>query len=416
MNNFITVIIILFLLLGCVPAITSAQPGWTVYNTSNSPLPENAVRCIAIDNNGTKWIGTDYGLAAFDDVNWTIYQTLNSGIPDNSIRSLAVDQQNNIWIGTFTGGLVKFDGSSWTVYNTGNSILPADFVRSLAVDTLNNLWVGTIGGLLYYDGTTWELYNTSNSIIGSNNIASLNIDPSDNGVAVGTVNGGLTLINDTIWTHYTISNSNLPDNTILGLDHDSTGMLWLATPASGLSGHVGGFSFLTLNTASSSISSNSLTAISIAPDESIWVSSNDSGIIKKEGINFITYNSNNSPLPDDFVNTLLVDDQGIVWAGMLQGGLVRLDESLYLKLNEVSLSAGMQLYPAPANDWLTINCHENETFLLEIYDITGKVKVVSGSVRKSLAVNTTSFAPGIYLARLIGKDGRVLVKPFVVAH
>src|SRR5687768_13503873 len=111
-----------------MPYFVVAQQGWTNYNTSNSPIPENAVRCIAIDNNGVKWIGTDYGLAAFDDVNWTVYQTFNSGIPDNSIRSLAVDDQDNIWIGTFNNGLVRFDGSNWIIYNISNSGLPDNYV------------------------------------------------------------------------------------------------------------------------------------------------------------------------------------------------------------------------------------------------------------------------------------------------
>src|SRR5687767_12085019 len=97
-----------FLFVSINPAI--AQNAWTVYNSSNSQLPENSVRCIAEDLNNVKWIGTDYGLAAFDGATWTIYQTFNSGIPDNSIRSIAIDDFNNKWIGTFNGGLAKYDG------------------------------------------------------------------------------------------------------------------------------------------------------------------------------------------------------------------------------------------------------------------------------------------------------------------
>lgn len=39
---------------------------WSFYTTSNSELPSNTVYQIAIDSNGTKWIGTANGLAAFD--------------------------------------------------------------------------------------------------------------------------------------------------------------------------------------------------------------------------------------------------------------------------------------------------------------------------------------------------------------
>ncbi|MCK5741641.1 MAG: hypothetical protein KAH48_05440, partial [Chlorobi bacterium] len=33
----------------------------TYYNSANSGLPENGITCIAIDESGTKWIGTHGG-------------------------------------------------------------------------------------------------------------------------------------------------------------------------------------------------------------------------------------------------------------------------------------------------------------------------------------------------------------------
>ena len=38
---------------------------WTVYNTSNSGLPDDWINAIAIDALGNKWIGTDGGLAVY---------------------------------------------------------------------------------------------------------------------------------------------------------------------------------------------------------------------------------------------------------------------------------------------------------------------------------------------------------------
>jgi ligand-binding sensor domain-containing protein len=67
---------------------------WTVYNTSNSSLPYNIVRAIAIDGGGNKWIGTDGGgLAKFDGVNWTVYKTSNSKLPDTVVFAIAIDEQ-----------------------------------------------------------------------------------------------------------------------------------------------------------------------------------------------------------------------------------------------------------------------------------------------------------------------------------
>jgi ligand-binding sensor domain-containing protein len=54
------------------------------------------VWAIAIDREvmEQKWIGTaGGGLAKFDGVNWTVYNTSNSGLPNNYVRAIAIDGQ-----------------------------------------------------------------------------------------------------------------------------------------------------------------------------------------------------------------------------------------------------------------------------------------------------------------------------------
>ena len=61
------------------------------------------------------------GLVKFDDTNWTVYDTSNSGLPINAVRCIAIDDSNNKWIGTWGGGGAKFDGIDWKVFNSSNS-------------------------------------------------------------------------------------------------------------------------------------------------------------------------------------------------------------------------------------------------------------------------------------------------------
>jgi ligand-binding sensor domain-containing protein len=58
-------------------------------------LPDNYVFAIAIDEQRNKWIGTSNGLAKFDGINWTVYDTSNSRLPDNSVNTIAIDGINN---------------------------------------------------------------------------------------------------------------------------------------------------------------------------------------------------------------------------------------------------------------------------------------------------------------------------------
>jgi len=109
-------------------------------------LPNNKVTTIAIDDFGNKWIGTDNGLAKYDDLNWTVYNKSNSGLPTNNIRCIAIDKKGAKWIGNFYG-LVKYDDSVWTVFNSN---LLSNKILSIAVDRHNNKWIGTDKGLMVY--------------------------------------------------------------------------------------------------------------------------------------------------------------------------------------------------------------------------------------------------------------------------
>ncbi len=72
------------------------------------------VLSLAIDGSGNKWIGTWAGLAKFNGTNWTVYNTSNSGLPDDGVLSFAIDGSGNKWIGTYKGGLA--------VYNEGGIV------------------------------------------------------------------------------------------------------------------------------------------------------------------------------------------------------------------------------------------------------------------------------------------------------
>lgn len=132
---------------------------------------------VDFDSYNNKWVSVyDGGIAKFDGSTWTIYNTSNSGLPDNKIWSIAVDHNNVVWIGTETQGLVRFDGTTWTSYNTSNSVITNNRIDALSVDQLNNLWitpnygglivhndggVSGISGMVYYDANNNNLFDSN---------------------------------------------------------------------------------------------------------------------------------------------------------------------------------------------------------------------------------------------------------------
>ncbi len=411
--------IALFILLS---GFCNAQQAWTIYNSNTvANFPSNSVHCIAIDSTDIKWVGTDYGLAAFNDTTWTIYNTFNSGLTDNSIRSIAVDKFNNIWIGTFLGGLLKFDGdTTWTAYSTLNSAIPDDYVKTIAFDTSGNIWIGTTIGLVKFDGdTTWKVYNISNSIFTlSDNIADINIDAS-NYFRIGTINGGYLTIDDTIWTLYTIPNgSGIPDNTQLGIDVDQNGIEWLATPGNGLVAHPSSFTWSVYNQFTSQMPSSSASCLitKTNPDR-IWVGTLDFGVVRKTGLSFTYFDMSNSPMPDVYVQCIANDANGIIWIGTQTGGLVKLDESQLTAVNEISSMNQLLIFPMPVKNELNIintGPVSSETKIMNITmtDLAGKDLnlQVNESSPSGFKIDLQSLSVGIYFLQIQTADRKVVIK------
>jgi ligand-binding sensor domain-containing protein len=330
-----------------------------------------------------KWVGTDYGLASYNDTTWTFYNTLNSGLTDNVIRSIAVDIYNNKWIGTFFGGLFKFDGdTTWTSYNLSNSNIPDDFVKSIAFDTSGNIWIGTTYGLAKFDGdTTWTIYDLSNSVFTiTDNIADINIDTA-NVFRIGTVNGGYLRIVDTVWTLYTIPNgSGIPDNTQLGVTVDNNGLDWMATPANGLVAHPGGMTWNIYNqfTTSNQMPTSSTTCLIAKPNpDRIWVGTYDFGVVRKTGLSFAYFDSTNSPVPDVYIQCIEKDPDGIIWIGTQIGGLVKLDESQLTDVHEVSTVSLPIIFPIPVQKSAHGFLPYSKIISAAMMDVTGKYVTIA---------------------------------------
>ncbi|OGS41211.1 MAG: hypothetical protein A3K77_06440, partial [Euryarchaeota archaeon RBG_13_31_8] len=94
---------------------------WTTYTTADG-LVSNWVNAIAIDLEGNKWFGCnswlDYsqgklmggGVTKFDGINWTTYITAD-GLIGNNVRTIAIDADGSIWLGT-EGGVSKLSESN----------------------------------------------------------------------------------------------------------------------------------------------------------------------------------------------------------------------------------------------------------------------------------------------------------------
>ena len=130
---------------------------WTRYTITNSPIPSDNIRDVAIDNNNKLWIATPQGLTSFDGISWHNY------FAGTYINKIAIDHNNNIWISTVYGALLKFDGvGNYVTYSPPTSSYANSFL-GMTIDADNNLYIGTDSGMVKIDTANSSFYSIDNS-------------------------------------------------------------------------------------------------------------------------------------------------------------------------------------------------------------------------------------------------------------
>jgi len=131
-------------------------------------LPDNTVRALTKDRFGSIWVGTNNGVAVFDNPTGVLSGPVNAYLPvvgqrrllaGEAVTAIAVDGANRKWLGTRNGlYLVNPEGTEiLEQFTTGNSPLPGNTIEALAVEPLRgDVFVATTGGLVSYRGTATE--------------------------------------------------------------------------------------------------------------------------------------------------------------------------------------------------------------------------------------------------------------------
>lgn len=163
----------------------------------------NSLADIAIDEQGNKWVavvGAGNGLLVFnegdniadtkDDKSRYITRS-NSEIVGNKVNCLAIDLDGSVWVGTSEGPVVFDCGDPFDASCKGNTrkvvvddipalLLKDEDILSIAIDGANRKWFGTRNGIFVQspDGTTQiEKYDVKNSPLMDNKILELSYNP-----------------------------------------------------------------------------------------------------------------------------------------------------------------------------------------------------------------------------------------------
>lgn len=179
----------------------------------------NEAFAAAIDGDGNIWllhgINAGGGITVIDpgddlfdrsDDRCRLLLPSNTELPVNEVRSIAVDLQGDVWIGT-SRGVMNFrcgndllepngcEGNQPAVFDeigNGGLLLETEDCFSITIDGANRKWIGTGGGayLLSEDGLEQlAFFDEDNSPLLDNFVRDIAVDPVSGTVFFGTENG-----------------------------------------------------------------------------------------------------------------------------------------------------------------------------------------------------------------------------------
>ncbi len=182
------------------PSLVAITPDGKSYGFTNPQNPNvRQFMTLAIDFNGTKWVGGTpvhgVGLMYFnerntlenpaDDVRGMLSVSAVPNLLENIHSALVVDKVGTVWIGTAKGVSVivnpsaVLSNSSNLIVRTLNRLLGEINVNDIVVDAQNNKWIATTDGVWVVDadgGQVLAYINSENSPLSSDDVFALGYD------------------------------------------------------------------------------------------------------------------------------------------------------------------------------------------------------------------------------------------------
>jgi ligand-binding sensor domain-containing protein len=380
---------------------TSAQPGWTVYNSSNTNLASAVYRSVAFDQNGNLWTGGNYaGLYKFNGSTWTKYSSISSGLIHDDIRKIIIDNSNNVWSATYKG-ISVFNGTSFINYDTTNAGFDGYSVYNLGKDINGVIWIasntGTSNkGITTYDGNTWTNLSGYPSQINGQEMEDFAFTPANVAWIAGS---GITKYTGGIFTFYPFATTGLWSSDAVEVDSD--GNIWAAGFDGVLKYDGSNWTFYSSVT-HFGLTSNTLFGDIYADGNILWISST-SGLLKvnrTNGMLLANYNSGNSPL--SIVTEITKDSNGFLWFST-QTGIVKMDPTL-VGINEISENE-LKVFPNPsATGKFEIALKNLKKCQYKIVNLNGEIIQEGQLTEGNSKVDIESFANGIYFLKIITSD------------
>lgn len=318
-------------------------------------LPTNEVRNLFQDKEGYIWIATYNGLVRYDGYSTKVYHAEPNGSEksiDGFINAIAEDYQCNLWIGTHNG-LYKLNKKNDKIENISLPHPQVTNVETVTCTHKGSVWVGTNKGLFIKKESeaNFTQYKFETNI----DVKSI-LEDKRGQIWIGTWSQGLYRYDPTRNQLYTYQNV-CPGNSAHIIFQDKNENIWIGTWRYGLlkmqnpydMQHYGFVRYTHDENNPSSIADNII--YSITQDRNtgkLWIGSRSAlSIMESENGTFTNYypSDKSGHLPFNEVDALLSSADGLMWVGMLGGG-IRVANTKTRKFSLNSLKSIRNIFPS----------------------------------------------------------------------
>lgn len=392
--------------------------GWGVYDSTNSPLPSSLVTSVSVGANNKVWIGTNKGLASFEDlIDWRIYTTANSNIASNWISRVKVAPNNTAWYTTQSGSVGYFNSNTFTNFTAANSPLGAFPVTDLDFDG-NMVWFTTQGaGVFKYDNGIWTQYSESSLGLPLDAAQCIHVD--EDGVKyIGTYNEGVFIFDNSNWTRVYNLNANMPLNNIAAIYRENANLVWF-----GIGVQRNDSSLLKYDNSSvqildesvmNGIETSNIRHVSVDPNGVKWISSNDDdkgGLIRYNDTTYSVFRQFSSGLPSNRVYETAVDDSSNLWIATFKGLAAYNEQNAYLSTESADSPNWITAWPNPTMDILNFELPEEGEFAYRVFNAVGiEVVAKQQSYTNKASVDVSHLSQGVYFVSISHENSSYLLR------
>ncbi|HUB80901.1 MAG TPA: ATP-binding protein [Bryobacteraceae bacterium] len=163
-------------------------PGFAAMDVPGQSEDEHYYQ-FAQDRRGRVWMTTSHGLLCFDNGRWTRFTT-NNGLLRNAARPLAIDADGSIWLGysdaVGISHLIETESGWRTDPTPFPSGLSSDFLGTAAN---GSIWYGTDKGVQVLNGGRWRHYGQVDGLVWDDCNSRAFLADADGSVWIGTSRG-----------------------------------------------------------------------------------------------------------------------------------------------------------------------------------------------------------------------------------